>query len=66
MKNIKIYTVVICLALLSSCATIFYPKPPSIQKAPVACGVDILFGWTIVPLLVDTLYGSCRMDGLKR
>ena len=61
-------TIALSLALvtLSSCATIFYKTPPSIQKAPLACGVDIVFGFTIVPLLVDTLYGSCHMEGLKK
>ena len=51
---------------LSSCATIFYSKPPTFQQAPIACVADILFAWWIIPLTVDALYGSCRVEGLTK
>lgn len=66
MKLVKIVAVACTLALLSGCATLFYEKRPTLQEAPLACGIDILLGFTIVPLAVDTLYGSCRMGGLSR
>ena len=66
MKILKTLTTAVVMLTLSSCATIFYKTPPSIQKAPLACGIDIIFGFTIVPLLVDALYGSCHMEGLTK
>jgi hypothetical protein len=66
MKIVKTLATAVVMLTLSSCATIFYNKSPSLQKAPLACGVDIIFGWTFVPLLVDTLYGACYVEGLKR
>jgi hypothetical protein len=66
MKILKILPVILCAAVLSNCATLFYEKTPTFQKAPIACGVDMFFGFTIVPLAVDTAYGACRIEGLKR
>lgn len=51
---------------LSSCATIFYHKPPTFQQAPLACVADIVFGFLIAPTAVDMLYGSCKVEGLKK
>ena len=66
MNLFKATSFICVMMMLSSCATLFYERRPTLQEAPIACGLDILFGFTIVPLAVDALYGSCRMEGLKK
>jgi hypothetical protein len=62
----KLIASLILMATLSSCATLFYDSPPTFQKAPVACVLDVFFGFAIIPLAVDTFYGSCKIEGLKK
>jgi hypothetical protein len=62
----KILATILIGSTLSGCATIFYESPPTFQQAPLACGLDVLFGFAVAPTAVDMIYGACRIEGLKK
>jgi hypothetical protein len=62
MKIIKVICLGATLLMTQSCATLFYNNA-TFNKAPLACIVDIIFGFTIFPLAIDVLNGSCKLEG---